>query len=214
METFTNKAGAAIVYGIIDVIHSNKDYLSEIDGAIGDGDHGVNMNKGFTACRERLHPDNNLSEAMNTLGEILLFEIGGSMGPIYGSFFIEMSGAIADAGEIDKHAFGRMLEAGLAGIRELVPTEVGDKTLLDTLIPAVDACRESAAGGSGFAETLERTAGAAEAGMNATKDMIAKVGRASRLGERSRGVLDAGATSCCLILQSMCETAKGLLSAG
>ena len=212
MENFTNKAGAAIVYGVIDSIQSNKDYLSEIDGAIGDGDHGVNMNKGFTACKERLRTDDNLSTAMNTLGEILLFEIGGSMGPIYGTFFIEMSGAIADADDIDKFAFGKMLEAGLAGIRELVPTQVGDKTLLDTLIPAVNACREAADSGAVFASVLDQTSEAAESGMNATKDMVAKVGRSSRLGERSRGVLDAGAVSCCLIIQSMCKTSKGLLA--
>ena len=212
MESFSNKAGAAIVYSVIESIQANKDYLSEIDGAIGDGDHGINMNKGFSICKERLGPEENLSDAMYTLGDILLSEIGGSMGPIYGSFFIEMSGAVENLTDIDKHAFGEMLEAGLAGIRELVPTDVGDKTLLDTLIPAVNAFRDAAAGGSDFASALDQTARAAENGRNATRDMIAKVGRASRLGERSRGVLDAGAASCCLILQAMCGTAKKLLS--
>ncbi len=211
MENFSNKAGAAIVYSVIETIQSNKDYLSEIDGAIGDGDHGINMNKGFSACRDRLSPDESLGSAMYTLGDILLSEIGGSMGPIYGTFFMEMSDAVENLTDIDKHAFGKMLEAGLAGIRDLVPTDVGDKTLLDTLVPAVNAFRTAAAGGSDFGSALVQAAKAAEDGMNSTKDMVAKVGRASRLGERSRGVLDAGATSCCLILKAMCETAGRLL---
>ena len=211
MTNFTNRAGAAIVYGLIDTIQSNKEYLSEIDGAIGDGDHGINMNKGFTICKERLTADKNMSEALGMLGDILLTEIGGSMGPIYGSFFLEMSAAAEGVSEIDEQVFGKMLSAGLAGIRELVPTEVGDKTLLDTLIPAVKAFNDSIVGGSDFIAALDRTAQSAEAGKESTKDMIAKVGRASRLGERSRGVLDAGATSCWLIINSMCTTAKELL---
>ncbi|MBC5647787.1 dihydroxyacetone kinase subunit DhaL [Christensenella tenuis] len=211
MEMFTNKEGAAIVPGLVRAIQENKDYLSEIDGAIGDGDHGINMNKGFTLCGERLTGGEDLSGALETLGEILLCEIGGSMGPIYGTFFGEMGQAVRNWEEIGEAEFGRMLEAGLAGIRELVPTDVGDKTLLDALIPAVNAYREAEEAGKGFAEALDAAAEAAEAGRDATKDMVAKVGRASRLGERSRGVLDAGASSCAVIVRSMCETAKGLL---
>jgi len=212
MKSFTNQAGAAIVTGLIRTIQSNKEYLSEIDGAIGDGDHGINMNKGFTICAERLSPEEDLSEALNTLGDILLTEIGGSMGPIYGSFFNEMGEAVAGAEEIDEALFGKMLKAGLAGIRELVPTDVGDKTLLDALIPAVSAYEEAETSGKGFAEALDAAAKAGEAGKDSTKDMIAKVGRASRLGERSRGVLDAGAASCALIINSMCGTAQELLA--
>lgn len=211
MAGFTNKEGARMVDGLIDTIRANREYLSEIDGKIGDGDHGINMNKGFTMCKERLRGEEDLSDALGTLGDILLTEIGGSMGPIYGSFFNEMSEAIAEVEEIDEAAFGRMLEAGLMGIRELVPTDVGDKTLLDALIPAVEAYNGSIAAGEEFETALAKTAAAAEAGKESTRDMVAKVGRASRLGERSRGVLDAGATSCALIVDSMCATAKDLL---
>lgn len=211
MKIFTNKEGAAIVPELVRAIQENKNYLSEIDGAIGDGDHGINMNKGFTLCGERLTGGEDLSEALETLGEILLCEIGGSMGPIYGTFFGKMGEAVRNSEEIGKVEFGQMLEAGLAGIRELVPTDIGDKTLLDALIPAVNAYRTAVGAGEGFEEALDAAASAAQAGRDATKDMVAKVGRASRLGERSRGVLDAGASSCAVIMRSMCGTAKGLL---
>ena len=211
MDCFTNEAGAVIVDNMISALQEHKDYLSEIDGKIGDGDHGINMNKGFSLCAKRLTGKENLSRAMETLGDILLTEIGGSMGPIYGSFFEGMSEATADAGVIDKKIFGEMLSAGLAGIRELVPTNIGDKTLLDALIPAVDAYRSAVTAGDSFETALDKTAAAAEAGKDATKNMIAKVGRASRLGERSRGVLDAGAASCALIINSLCKTSKNLL---
>ena len=211
MLSFSNQAGAVIVSDLIKTIQENKVYLSDIDGAIGDGDHGINMNKGFSICKDRLSPDQNLSEAFNMLGDVLLTEIGGSMGPIYGTFFIEMSEKIKGVDEIDINKFGEMISAGLAGIRELVPTEVGDKTLLDTLIPAVNAFKEAIADGKDFIKALDMAADAAEKGKDSTEDMIAKVGRASRLGERSRGVLDAGATSCWLILNSMFMTVKELL---
>lgn len=211
MAGFTNKEGAVIVDKLIETICGNKEYLSEIDGKIGDGDHGINMNKGFAVCKERLTGEENLSEALETLGDILLTEIGGSMGPIYGSFFGEMSEAVNGVETIDEAVFGKMIAAGLAGIRELVPTDVGDKTLLDALIPAVKAYDEAIGVGEDFASALDKTAAAAEAGKEATRDMVAKVGRASRLGERSRGVLDAGATSCALIVNSMCDTVKGLI---
>lgn len=212
MECFTNQKGATIILDLIDIIQKNKAYLSEIDGAIGDGDHGINMNKGFTICKERLKSkEADLSESLDILGNVLLTEIGGSMGPIYGSFFIEMGNVAAGAEKIDPETFGRMLAAGLAGIRELVPTDVGDKTLLDALIPAVSAYNESMMEGESFSEALSAAKAASEKGWQSTKDMIAKVGRASRLGERSRGVLDAGATSCNLIIQSMCNTVENLL---
>lgn len=211
MESFSNKAGAAIVEQLIDTIQSNKEYLSEIDGLIGDGDHGINMNKGFTICKERLTDKENLSEAFALLGNILLTEIGGSMGPIYGSFFIEMADAIQCDEWIDKYVFCKMAEAGLAGIRDLVPTDIGDKTLLDALIPAVKAFRDSVADEDDFKVALEKMASAANEGRDATKDMVAKVGRASRLGERSRGVLDAGAVSCALIVLSISLKAEELL---
>lgn len=212
MEYFRNKDGAVIVSDLIETIQKNKEYLSEIDGAIGDGDHGINMNKGFTLCSERLNKDMDLKDSLNLLGDILLCEIGGSMGPIYGSFFNRMSEIVKNTEDIDETIFGEMLEAGLNGIRELVPTDIGDKTLLDALIPAVNAYCGAEKAGKDFSEALGAAALAAEKGKEATRDMVAKVGRASRLGERSRGVLDAGAVSCALIVRSLCATTQKLIA--
>ena len=214
MPGVSNKAAAAAVNDLIDVIQSNKAYLSEIDGAIGDGDHGINMNKGFTMCREQVDlAENTLASAMKGLGRILLMEIGGSMGPIYGTFFIEMSKVIKERETIEADDFSKMLAAALVGIQGLGNAKLGDKTMLDTLIPAKEAFDAAVAGGKDFAQALDAMTAAAKTGWEGTKDMVAKVGRASRLGERSRGVLDAGATSCYLILNSLAGSFKKILAA-
>jgi len=214
-SSFLNVAGVAIVLDMIVTIKTNRAYLSEIDGAIGDGDHGVNMSKGFTICGERLKGQGlDLSESLHTLGDTLLVDIGGSMGPIYGSLFLGMSRAIAGQEVINKDVFGQMLEGGLIGVTSIVTTPCGDKTLMDTLIPAVREYTNALAHGKTFEVALEDMKTAAERGKDSTKDMIARVGRASRLGERSRGVLDAGATSCFLIIDSMCTSTKCLLETG
>lgn len=207
MSYFLNRDGSVIVFNLIKVIQDNKDYLSEVDGAIGDGDHGINMNKGFTLCKERLGDGvTDLSTALKTLGRVLLMEIGGSMGPLYGTFFIEMSKVCKDKEQIDKLVFGDMLRAAVSGIQKLGNAKVGDKTLMDTLIPGIEAYDNALSQGKSFTYALNEMKAAAESGKESTKDLIAKIGRASRLGERSKGVLDAGATSCNLILQSMADT--------
>jgi dihydroxyacetone kinase-like protein len=206
-QFFSQDAGSgAIVCELAAVIQKNRDYLSEVDGATGDGDHGVNMSKGFTKCRERLEGRQDaagLAEAMDELGNILLSEIGGSMGPLYGTFFIDMAESVGGKGQIGARDFADMLRAGLDGIRSLVTTEVGDKTLLDVLVPAIGALDGALRAGKPFAECLGVFRAEAERAKEATKDMVAKVGRASRLGERSRGFYDAGAVSCALILDSL-----------
>lgn len=213
MSYFLNKDGSVIVFNLIKTIQDNKDYLSEVDGAIGDGDHGINMNKGFTLCKERLgESEVDLSTALKTLGRVLLMEIGGSMGPLYGTFFIEMSKRCKDKEQIDKQLFGDMLRAAVGGIQKLGNAKVGDKTLMDTLIPSIEAYDNALSQGRDFIGALDEMKAAAEAGKESTKDLVAKIGRASRLGERSRGVLDAGATSCNLILQSMANTISSLVS--
>jgi dihydroxyacetone kinase-like protein len=214
MQYFLNEKGAVIVYDLIKTIQDNKNYLSEVDGAIGDGDHGINMNKGFTICKEKLEgKDLDLTTSMQTLGMVLLTEIGGSMGPLYGSFFIEMSKVCKDREKIDKEVFGNMLKAALTGIQTLGNAKVGDKTLLDTLVPAVEIFQKTVDEGKSFKDALVEMKQAAEKGKDSTKDMVAKVGRASRLGERSRGVLDAGATSCYLILASIADSVISLIEA-
>lgn len=204
MKAFLNKEGKIIVLNLIKTIQKNKEYLSEVDGLIGDGDHGINMNKGFTICEKKIAgKDMNLSESLKTLGMVLMMEIGGSMGPLYGTLFMEMSKASANKEEIDKYVFEDMYNKALEGIKELGNAKVGDKTLLDTLVPAVEAYSKSVNEGKEFDKALILMKEAAEMGRNSTIDLVAKVGRASRLGERSRGILDAGATSCYLIIESM-----------
>lgn len=211
MKAFKNKDGKSILFSMVKAVQNNKAYLSEVDGLIGDGDHGMNMNKGFTVFETRIKDkDISFTDGLDELGTILLTEIGGSMGPIYGTILIDM----ADAGEeenIDLRAFSKMLSAGLEGLSGIVDAKVGDKTLVDTLAPAVDALNNALANGISFETALVEMKAVAEKGRESTKDLVAKFGRSSRLGERSRGVLDAGATSCCIILTAMADAMIELL---
>ena len=209
--TFSAAAGRVVVLNLIDVITENRQSLSDIDGAIGDGDHGVNMAKGFSMAGERLDESMGLTEALKTLGSVLMMEIGGSMGPLYGKFFRSMAKECKDLSEIDSNVLSKMLHAGYDAITEIGGAKPGDKTLVDALDPAITAFDDAIATDSSFADALEVMRNAAEAGKESTRDMIAKLGRAARLGERSRGALDAGATSCWLILDSMSRTIVELL---
>lgn len=212
MASFKNADAGIIVDQLIKTIQEQRDYLSEIDGKIGDGDHGINMNKGFTMCEEKLKGKTyNLSEALSTLGETLLDDIGGSMGPLYGMLFDEMAMACEDAEDIDAEIFGEMITNAVEGIQEISPAKVGDKSLIDTLVPAKEAFIAAKDEGKEFVQCLEAMNEAADKGWQSTKDLVAKIGRASRLGERSRGVLDAGATSCYFIVTGIGKAAIGLL---
>lgn len=210
--TFSNKEGAVIIDKLITVIQENKQYLSDIDGLIGDGDHGINMNKGFTMCREELDKNpGDLAHGLKVLAKILMMKIGGSMGPLYGKFFKAIALSLDGKEEIGISEFGDALQSALDAIASISPAKVGDKTLIDTLVPAVTAYKNAQNEGKTFSEALEAMKNAAIEGRDSTKDMVAKLGRASRLGERSRGVLDAGATSCCLILETIADEAGVLL---
>lgn len=212
MDKFTQEAGSLIVDRLILAIQENKQYLSDIDGAIGDGDHGINMNKGFTLCREALDKQpGDFTYGLKTLGKILMMKIGGSMGPLYGKFFLSIGKALDGVPEIGKEEFGAALNAALDAIHAISPAQVGDKTLMDVLIPAQEAYNGAA--GASFAEALDAMDAAALKGRDSTVDMVAKLGRSSRLGERSRGVMDAGSASCYLILHTMADTIKELLRA-
>ena len=210
-ERFGNAEGKVVVERLIGMIHENRGYLSEIDGAIGDGDHGINMDKGFTLVEKAIAgQEMGMSEALLVLGSTLVEEIGGSMGPLYGMSFRRMARASRGAEEIDSGVLEAMLAGAYEGIGSLGDAKVGDKTLVDTLEPAVGAVREARRAGVGFHGTIDAMIGAAESGWKSTEDMVARVGRASRLGERSRGTVDAGATSCYLILKTLGETMKEL----
>lgn len=206
MADFQNSKGKSVLLGMVKGIQENKAYLGEIDGLIGDGDHGMNMNKGFSLFEKRFaEKDFGFTEGLNELGKILFSEIGGSMGPIYGTIFMDTAQAGEGLEEITVQDLADMLAAGLDGLQEIVEARVGDKTLVDTISPAVDSLKESAGAGRGFAEALPLMKKAAEKGRDSTKDMVAKFGRASRLGERSRGALDAAAVSSCIILERMAD---------
>ncbi len=209
---FKNADGKAIVLSLVKAIQDNKDYLSEVDGLIGDGDHGVNMNKGFTICGEKLkETEADFSTALKILGRILMVEIGGSMGPLYGTFFSEMSKVTANKEKVDQALFADMLDAAYAGIKKIGNAQVGDKTLVDTIDPAVKAYKDACESGKDFKSSLEDMKTAAITGRDSTVGLIARIGRASRLGERSKGVLDAGATSCCLLLCTMADAVEELI---
>ncbi len=210
MQTITLKDAAPVTLGIASVIVENQALLSEIDGATGDGDHGINMAKGFRLATERLSAkDFDLREGLATIGDTLLSDIGGSMGPLYGSFFIEMSDALDGTDTLDRDHMAAMLKAGEAAITDLGEAKPGDKTLIDVLTPARAAYDAAVADGQDFAGCLRALKTASADGLESTRDMVARLGRAARLGERSRGSLDAGACSCNLILQAF---ADGLLT--
>lgn len=205
--------GNEIATALIGVIVSNREYLSEIDGAIGDGDHGINMSKGFTLCGEAIKGQNlSLAQAFDAVTDALMEGIGGSMGPLYGSLFMGMADSVRDKPALDKQVFLAMLRNGLTELQDISSAGVGDKCLMDTLIPAIEGYEQAVRRGDSFSGALEQLKQAAVAGRDSTRDLVAKIGRASRLGERSRGVLDAGAVSCCLLLCQLADAVEQRLN--
>jgi len=214
MNTFQNADGKPILLKMVGAIQKNKAYLGEVDGLIGDGDHGMNMNKGFSLFEQRFaDKEFSFTEGMDSLGTILFSEIGGSMGPIYGTILTDFAEAGEDLTEITVSNLAHMLKAGLDGLQDIVEARVGDKTLVDTLSPAVDALMDAGEKGLALPQALEIMKSAAAAGRDSTKEMVAKYGRSSRLGERSRGVLDAGAVSCCILLTAMADGINEVIAA-
>jgi dihydroxyacetone kinase len=206
-----------LVRELIDTIQAHRGYLSEIDGLIGDGDHGINMSKGFTGCAARLDAMGEgaqaLPAALQQLSQALMDDIGGSMGPLYGHFFLGLADTLAPHARLDAGLFGDALAAAVARVQALGNAQVGDKTLMDTLAPALAAYREALAAAAPFDACLQAMADAAEAGKESTRALQARIGRSARLGARSIGVLDAGATSCCLLLLSMARSLRAQLAA-
>jgi dihydroxyacetone kinase-like protein len=194
---------------IIFEIERNKAWLSEINGAIGDGDHGINMAKGCMMALEKIDeiPDN-LSEVLHFLGMTLLSNIGGAMGPIYGTFFMRMGKAVEGKEQFSKDDILNMLEGALEGVKKRGGAEVGDKTLVDSLEPAKRWYEKAVKEGKDIKDAIDRMIEGARIGMESTKDLVAKKGRSSRLGERSKGTIDAGAASCYIILRALGESLK------
>ena len=213
MAQFKNADGKIVLLNLVKAIQENKAYLGEVDGLIGDGDHGMNMNKGFSIFKDRYQDlEFSFAEGLDDLGTILLTEIGGSMGPIYGTIFMDAAEAGEDLDEISAKDLGEMLKAGLEGLYGIVDARVGDKTLVDTLAPVVDYLLDEDKAEVEYVDILTKMEEIAATGRDSTKLLMAKFGRSARLGERSVGVLDAGATSCCIILTAMAEGIKEVLS--
>ena len=206
-----------VVRELIKTINANRDFLSEIDGLIGDGDHGVNMSKGFTGCGTRLDAMGEQAKALpaafEQLSKALMEDIGGSMGPLYGQFFLGFVNTLEPYEKMDAALFADALAASVANVQGMGNAQVGDKTLIDSMVPARDAFRAALESGADFAACLAAMSEAAEKGKDSTKNLQARIGRSARLGPRSIGVLDAGATSCCLILQSIGKSLTRQLSA-
>lgn len=185
-------------------IEANKERLTQLDSAIGDGDHGINMVRGMRAARSKLAAvdDPDIGKLLKTVGMALVSSVGGAGGPLYGTLFMQMGSKLSGAEELSLGNWTEALEAGVNGVRARGKAEVGDKTMLDALTPAVDALKSAIGAGTSLPDALERSAAAAEEGVASTIPLVARKGRASYLGERSAGHQDPGATSSHLLLRS------------
>ena len=186
-------------------LEQNKDYLTELDAAIGDADHGINMDRGFKKVMSQLPSvaDNDIGSILKTVSMTLISSIGGASGPLYGTLFLRASTAVAGKQELSEDDVHGMLKAGLDGVLGRGKAQLGDKTMVDVLSPAVIAFQQAVGEGNNTLEAMQRAVAAAEQGMKDTTPMLAKKGRASYLGERSVGHQDPGATSSYLMLKSL-----------
>lgn len=190
------------------VVRENRDYLTQLDSAIGDADHGANMDRGFQAVAAKLPTleDKDIGTILKTSGMTLLSTVGGAGGPLYGTLFMQFGTAGAGKDELSDADVVTMFDAGLKGVVSRGKAEVGDKTMVDALTPAVAALREAVDKGEPLPTALEAMRAAAEQGMTDTIPLVARKGRASYLGERSAGHQDPGATSSYLLLKTAAET--------
>lgn len=189
------------------VLHENRDYLTQLDSAIGDADHGINMDRGFKAVNDKLPgvAGTDIGSILKTVGTTLVSTVGGASGPLYGTAFLRAGMATAGKHELYEADVIGMLTAALEGIKARGKAQPGEKTMVDALTPALEAAREAEAQGAGLSALLKRAAEAAEVGVKATIPMLATKGRASYLGERSIGHQDPGATSSWLMLKTLSE---------
>jgi dihydroxyacetone kinase-like protein len=194
-----------------DVIAENKEYLTELDSAIGDADHGINMNRGMQAVLSKLDaatPDD-VGALFKTAGMTLVSTVGGAGGPLYGTLFLQLGSATAGMAELTPEGWRDGVTAAVAGVQARGKAEPQDKTMVDALIPARDALTTAVDAGEPFASALRAAESAAKAGMEATIPLVARKGRASYLGERSAGHQDPGATSSYLLMKTAADTWAG-----
>lgn len=188
-------------------VAEQRETLTRLDSAVGDGDHGINMDRGMKAILEAL-PGLEASDAgslMKQTGMKLISTVGGASGPLYGTFFLRMGTAMGDTGEVSRDQFVAALRAGLEGVIARGKAQPDDKTMVDAMAPAVEAL-ESAPGGSDWVDALGRAADAAAAGRDRVTPLVARKGRASYLGERAAGHQDPGATSTALLFATLRDT--------
>jgi dihydroxyacetone kinase-like protein len=189
-------------------IAADKDYLTQLDADIGDGDHGANMDRGFQAVLTKLSgvADKDIGTVLKTVGMTLVSTVGGAGGPLYGTLFIQMGTATAGKLELTLADWAAALEAGVNGVVMRGKANPGDKTMVDALTPALATLKQAASNGQPLADGLRQSAQAAEQGMKDTIPLVARKGRASYLGERSAGHQDPGATSSHLLLKIAADT--------
>src|ERR1700694_611850 len=194
-----------------DVLRENRAYLTDLDSAIGDADHGTNMERGFSAVRDKFPSmaSMDISTQLRTVGTTLVSTVGGASGPLYGTAYLRAAGATSAKQELAPADVVVMLEAFLGGIVARGKAQTGEKTMVDALTPAVAAAKRALDQGATLAQITSQATAAAEEGMKATIPMLATKGRASYLGERSIGHQDPGATSSWLILRSLAEICAG-----
>ena len=190
-------------------VAEQRDYLVDLDRAIGDGDHGENMDRGFKAAVEALGQaqPGSVAEVLKTVAKTLMSTVGGAAGPLYGTAFLRASKAAGD-GELDAAGVAAIIEGALGGIQARGKATTGEKTMVDAWTPALDAARAAAESGADAVATLQAAATAAEAGAAATEPLRATKGRASYLGERSAGHQDPGATSTAYLFEALVAAVK------
>lgn len=209
MSSLDTKQMAAIIEGMAKKIEAEKDYLTQLDNEIGDGDHGINLARGFEAVEKKLPSlaGGDIGALLKGVGMQIVSTVGGASGPLYGTAFMKAGMACKGLTELDGPAFVKAMEAAVDGIKMRGKATEGEKTMLDALCPALKVMQDEVAAGKSLKEALQDAAAAAEKGVEYTKTIIATKGRASYLGERSLGHQDPGATSSLYLLQVLAEMA-------
>ena len=210
MSQITPENALAWIHRYADHVAQQKDFLTQLDAAIGDADHGANMHRGFQAVLKKFPEmqDKDLGTIFKTVAMTLISTVGGASGALYGTFFLQASTVATGKTEVSPLEFVGILEKGLAGIVLRGKAAIGDKTMIDALQPAIKALRQDLENGSSLPEAMAKALEAAQNGAKSTIPLVAKKGRASYLGERSANHQDPGATSTTLLFQALAETIK------
>ncbi len=199
---YTTGTFSSWLHEFTNLVHQNKGYLTELDAAIGDADHGSNMDRGTTVMADQLG-DEAPGALLKKAGMSLVSSVGGASGPLYGTLLMRMGASLGDADSVDLQQLTTGLRAGVDGLAARGKSTTGEKTMLDALVPACDALEAAVAEGASAPEALTRAAQAAREGRESTVDMVATKGRASYLGERARGHQDPGATSATYLVEAL-----------